>query len=159
MYYKRSERRTVSYIKMLFRALIGMSLAILQIILYYIILVRTRNIPGVSILFFSLSLVCVSYIYNSKQNSSYKLTWTIVCFMFNLIGPIIFLIFGNGNNLPKNKNKKILSYLDRKMITTNSLEKLKLEDEIGYKHAVLLNHNTSGYPLYSNVKNTFMMMV
>lgn len=155
MHIKRSERRTVSYLKMLFRTIIGLSLVILQLILYYIILVKMKNVPGITIFSYTLSLICVSYIYNSKQNSSYKLTWTIVCFMFNLIGPVMFLIFGNGNNLPKNKNKKILAYLDKKMITTSALEELKNDDEIGYKHAILLNHNTSGYPLYYHVNNTF----
>ncbi len=154
-YIKRSERRTLSIIQVFLRTLIGLALVSSQLLVYYILINRAKNVPGISIISFVFCLIVVSHIYNSKKNPSYKLTWTIVCFIFNFIGPLLYLIFGNGNNLPKRKNKKILAYLDCKMNTTSALEELKLEDEIGYKHAILLNHNTSGYALYSHVPNKF----
>lgn len=153
--YKRSERRTLSYVQMFFRTLIGFGLASIQLIVYYVLLEKAKNVPGVSIGSFIATLIVVSYIYRSNKNPSYKLSWTIVCFLFNFIGPILYLIFGNGNNLPKRKDKKINQYLNTQLVTTSALDELKSEDEIGYKHAILLNHNTNGYPLYSHVPNTF----
>lgn len=153
--YKRSERRTLSYVQMFFRTLIGFALASIQLIIYYILIEKAKSLPGITVYSFIFTIIVVSYIYNSKKNPSYKLTWIIVCFLFNIIGPILYLIFGNGNNLPKRKDKMINKYLQTQLITTSALDELKQEDEIGYKHAILLNHNTDGYPLYSHIPNTF----
>ncbi len=153
--YQRCSRSYIYYIKKIVLFIIGIILFLLQSFIYYIILFKLDNIPGASIIISLISLIVVTYIYNSNNNSSYKLTWTIFCLLFNVLGVFCYLLFGNGASLPKRINKKISSYLDNKMISNDVLESIKDEDLIGYKHARLLNSNTNGYCLYRNSGNEF----
>ncbi|MFI3330016.1 MAG: cardiolipin synthase [bacterium] len=152
---QRNERRSFSIFAILIRSLFGISLLLIQLAIYYFLIFGLFWIPYITLLSYILCLVVVTKIYSSDKNPSYKLTWTIVCFMFSVSGPMFYLLFGTGSNFPKKKNDKIMAYLDQKLITNDNLEKLKLEDSIGYKHAKLLHYGSDGYPLYDNTPNVF----
>lgn len=151
----RTERRSFSIAALFVRSLVGIFLLLLQFIVYYFLIFGLIDVPYVTVISFFLCLICVTKIYSSDKNPSYKLTWTIVCFLFSVSGPMFYLLFGTGSNFPKKKHDKINAYLDQKLITNDNLEKLKDEDSVGYKHAKLLNYGTDGYPLYNNTPNTF----
>ncbi len=148
--FKRNEHGILTFIKTLFKRVIGLCLIIFQIIVYYLIFTEIWNIPYITIVTFFINIIVISYIYNSENNSSFKLSWTIVILLFNLSGSILYLLSGNGKSLPKRKNKKITAYLDQKLLDNDVLSELKDVDDIGYKLALLLHDNTNGYPIYNN---------
>lgn len=152
----RSERRSLTFFKMCGRLVVGAIIIAIQVLIYYLLIFHTSNIPYITVISVIFCLIVVSHIYSSDNNISYKLTWTVICVLFNLTGPLFYLTVGNGNTLPKRKNKKIKAYLNNKLPDTYAtMEKLKTEDPIGYKHARSLNFSTDGYGLYDNVPNTF----
>ncbi len=153
--FHRNERRSFSIFAIILRSIVGFFLLLVQLLIYYILIFGLVDIPYITVISYILCIICVTIIYNSNKNPSYKLTWTIVCFLFNVAGPIIYLLFGTGSNFPKSKHRKIQSYLDQKIITNDNLEKLKEFDSVGYKHAKLLHYGTDGYPLYNNTPNKF----
>ena len=56
--------------------------------------------------------------------------------LFNGTGPILYLCFGNGNNLPKRKFKKIDGYLQNEKEISNLIFKIKDEDNLSYRLSV-----------------------
>lgn len=151
----RSERRKSTIFKLILNIILTILLILLQLIIYYLLIFQIHNIPYIAPVSVFISLIVVSQIYNSDNNISYKLSWTVVCLLFNLGGSLLYLVYANGNSLPKRKNKKIQAYLKDKIITNNTIEDLKEQDLIGYKHASILNASTDGYQLYNNTNNTF----
>lgn len=138
------------------RTIIGIIIILIQVLLYYVLFFHTHNVPYISIISLIVKLLCVSIIYNSDKNISYKLNWIIIILIFNLAGACFYLIFGTGRTLPKRKNKKINAYLNDKLSNCDEiLNQLKNEDLIGFKHASILHSSTDGYCLYDNIENTF----
>lgn len=153
--YARTDRRSQTILKSLMKILISCLLIALQLVFYWIVLFEIKQIPGIYAISYIFSIYIVIHIYNSNVNSAYKLSWIIVCLLVNITGPIFYLLFGNGNNLPKRKYKKIELYLDEKLLTNDCLTEIKTVDLIGYKHAKLLHDGTGGYPLYDNTPSEF----
>lgn len=155
MAYKRSEHKTSTVLQFIFRGFIGAFFIALQLFFYYLLFVEVWNIPYITLIALVIALILVTKIYNSDNNISYKLTWTIVVLLFNVAGAIFYISCGNGNNLPKRKNKKIVAYLDEKIPVNTVIDELKEKDPIAYKLVRSLHYNTDGYPLYKNTDNTF----
>lgn len=150
----RSKRKIINKIKTTLRYILVLFLIILQLFIYYLIIFKFEDIPYITYASTIISLIVVTYIYNSDHNISYKLTWTVVCMTFSLTGTLFYLLYGNGKSLPKKKANKINAYLSDKIESNNIVDEL-IFDPIAYKHAKLLNYLTDGYPIYKNTSNTF----
>lgn len=74
--------------------------------------------------------------------------------LFNGVGPLLYLCFGNGNTLPKRKFKKIVGYLQNEQQPNGILEKLNEEDNLSYRLSKFLNTTTGMYP-YANEGEEF----
>ena len=149
-----SREKVVSPIKMLLRIIISIILVALQIFIYYLLFIGSLNLPYIYLISFIVSMLLVIRLYNSNDNISYKIVWIIIILLFSVTGPLLYLCFGNGNNLPKRKNKKIGGYLLSLVEENNVIDEISKEDLFGSRCANYL-HNTTGLYPYHNQGEEF----
>lgn len=160
------ERKTISSIKWIFEIFISIFLIALQLVIYYLLFVGIRTIPYIYMVFFILAIILVIRLFNSSDNISYKLAWTIIILLFNVSGSILYLLFGRGHSLPKRKYRKIAGYLNKYVSESEILKEVKEVDQFGHKSFKLLNAQTGLYPyryedgsFYSDGKKMFDAMI
>ena len=98
-----------------------------------------------------ISLIPIVHIYNSSNNSSFKMSWIILILCVPVSGIIMYLFFGQGRNFSKKRAKKINQYVEPYLQRKSNLE--LIENTMDKKMACLL-HSTSLLPFYhdSNVE-------
>ena len=141
-----NERKVLSPVKVILQVLVAIILIALQIGIYWLLFVRSVQIPYIYTISSILSIILIIKLYNSNDNVSYKILWIIVMLLFSGTGPILYLCFGNGNNLPKRKFKKIDGYLQNETKITNVIHKIKDEDNLSYRLSTFLHNSTGLYP-------------
>ena len=149
-----NEYKVVNPLKLCFKILVAVLIVVVQILIYYLIFFANRSLPYIDIISLILSLILVIHLYNSNDNISYKLTWTICILLFNIAGPVFYLCFGGGNNLPKRKYRVINGYLNSQIEANDILEEIEKVDLYAYNSMKLLHENTGFYP-YKNQKEEF----
>ena len=103
----------ISPIKILLRVIVSVILIALQIFIYYLLFVGSFNLPYIYLIASIISIILVIHLYNSKDNVSYKIVWIIIILTLNVTGPLLYLCFGNGNNLPMRKNIRDTTLMTR----------------------------------------------
>lgn len=139
----------ISPIKILLRVIVSVILIALQIFIYYLLFVGSFNLPYIYLIASIISIILVIHLYNSKDNVSYKIVWIIIILTLNVTGPLLYLCFGNGNNLPMRKNKKITGYLLSLIEENNVTEDILSEDLFGGRCAKYLHETTGLYPYHN----------
>jgi cardiolipin synthase len=66
--------------------------------------------------------------------------------LFNGTGPLLYLCFGNGSNLPRKKHKKIIGYLQNEVEHKNILKEVEVFDNLSYRISTFLHNTTGLYP-------------
>ena len=148
------KEKIFSPVKLLLRIIVSIILILLQVLIYFLLFVGSLNLPYIYLIAFIVSILLVIRLYNSSDNISYKIVWIIIILMFSLTGPLLYLCFGNGNNLPKRKNKKIGGYLLSLIEKNDCLDEIKTSDLFGARCANYL-HNTTGLYPYNNQGEEF----
>lgn len=143
---KINERIIVSPIKIIARIVVAIFLLALQLAIYGLLFVGSFQLPYIYIISAILSAILIIRLYNNNDNVSYKIVWIIIMLMINGIGPLLYLCFGNGNNLPKRKFKKIAGYLQNEQIPNDIMEKMSEENNLTYRMAKFINSTTGMYP-------------
>ena len=110
-----NERTISSPIKIVLRIVVAVLLIAIQFLIYWWLFVGSLQLPYIYLLSTVLSIILIIRLYNSNDNVSYKILWIIIMLLFNGTGPILYLCFGNGNNLPKRKYKKINGLLQNEI--------------------------------------------
>ena len=161
-----NERKLVSPFKVIIRVFVALLLIAIQILIYWWLFVGTLQIPYIYLISFIVSIILVIRLYNSNDNISYKILWIIIILLFNVSGPIFYLCFGNGNNLPKRKRKKINGYLHNEIKESNILDEIKEKDNLSYRISNFLHSVTGFYPahnqgefFYRDGKELFVKMI
>lgn len=149
-----NEYKVINPLKLVIKIIIAISIIGIQIGIYYLIFVANRRLPYIDVISLVLSIILVIHLYNSNDNISYKLTWTICILLFNVAGPVFYMCFGGGNNLPKRKYRAINGYLNSQIEANNILEDVKQADLYAYNSMKLLHENTGFYP-YKNEGEQF----
>lgn len=149
-----NEYKLLNPVKLVLKIIIALVILALQVFIYYLIFFANRSLPYIDIISIILSIVLIIHLYNSNDNISYKLTWTICILLFNVAGPVFYLCFGGGNNLPKRKYRAINGYLNSQIEANEVLKEIKKEDLYAYTSMKLLHENTGFYP-YCNEGETF----
>ena len=148
------ERKSISPIKLVFEIIVSIILIVFQLFIYYLAFIGSLSVPYIEIISLCVAFILVVHLYNGNDNVSYKLTWTIVILLFNVAGPLFYIFFGGGNNLPKRKYRKISGYLNNYVQPNDNFEKLKEVDIDAYKFSKLVHKNTGLY-LYVNQGDWF----
>ena len=141
-----NERTILSPIKIVLRVVVALTLVAIQIVIYWWLFVGSFQLPYIYLLSWILSIFLIIRLYNSNDNISYKILWIIIMLLFNGTGPILYLCFGNGNNLPKRKYKKIGGFLQNSIEIKNTIELMKDEDNLSYRLSTFLHNTTGLYP-------------
>ena len=141
-----NERKVLSPVKIILQVLVAIILIALQIGIYWLLFVRSVQIPYIYAISSLLSVILIIKLYNSNDNVSYKILWIIVMLLFNGTGPILYLCFGNGNNLPKRKFKNINGYLQNETEISEIISKIEDEDNLSYRMSTFLHNVTGLYP-------------
>lgn len=108
-------------------------------------------------LFSLLSIVCVMFIVNERNNQSYKITWIIFILGIPFAGWLFFLVYGGNRVFPYLKRrylrieKETGEYIIQNPDVMKSIKKNGL---IALRQARYLL-SESGYPVYKNTKTTF----
>lgn len=139
----------ISPIKIILRVIISIVLIALQLFIYYLLFVGSFNLPYVYLISFIVSIVLVIHLYNSNDNVSYKIVWIMIILLFNVTGPLLYLCFGNGNNLPIRKNKKITGYLLSLIEENDVKEDILMNDLLGGRCVSFLHETTGFYPYHN----------
>ena len=108
-------------------------------------------------LFEFLSVCCVVYLVNEKNEQSYKIAWIIFILGIPYAGWLFFLVFGGNRVFPLVKRKYLeIEGNNQKLIRQDPevLKKLEAKGLLGAKQAKYL-YRESGYPVYDNTKTTF----
>ena len=140
------ERTISSPIKLVLRIVVAVLLIALQFLFYWWLFVGSFQLPYIYFLSFILSIILIIKLYNSNDNVSYKILWIIIMLLFSGTGPILYLCFGNGNNLPKRKYKKINGLLQLEVDNLEILNEIKTFDNNSYKYSTFLHNVTGFYP-------------
>lgn len=143
----KSERVSTSIFKKILSGSIAIVLLVIQATIYYLIFFEAQKIPHIYIISLIVAIFIAIYIYNSNQNTSYKLTWIIVVLSLQFFGPVFYLLFANGTRLPFRKARKIHAYLEKKLDTNDYLPALEAKDPVAAKFVKLLHEQTK-FPLY-----------
>lgn len=143
------KERIISPIKILLRVIISIILIALQIFVYYLLFVGSLNLPYIYLISFIVSIILVIHLYNSNDNVSYKIIWIMIILLLNVSGPLLYLCFGNGNNLPMRKNKKITGYLLSLIEENNVIDEIEKEDLFGSRCANYLHQTTGLFPYHN----------
>ena len=83
-----NEYKVINPLKLVIKIIIAISIIGIQIGIYYLIFVANRRLPYIDVISLVLSIILVIHLYNSNDNISYKLTWTICILLFNVAGPV-----------------------------------------------------------------------
>ena len=141
-----NERKIQSPIKIVLRVIVALILVALQIAIYWLLFVGSLELPYIYLISWVLSIILIIRLYNSNDNISYKILWTVIILLFSGTGPLLYICFGNGNNLPKRKYKKISGYLQNEIDIKDTIEKIKNEDNLSYRLSLFLHRTTGLYP-------------
>lgn len=141
-----NERTLLSPIKIVLRIVVALLLIAIQLIIYWWLFIGSLQLPYIYLLSWILSIILIIRLYNSNDNVSYKILWIIIMLLFSGTGPILYLCFGNGNNLPKRKYKKIIGYLQNEGEIKIIIDDLKNEDNLTYRLSTFLHNTTGLYP-------------
>ena len=117
----------------------------------------TKNHYFTFALFEFLSICCVVYLVNEKNEQSYKIAWIIFILCIPYAGWLFFLVFGGNRVFPQIKRKYLqIEDENQTLIKQNDkvLERLELSGLLGAKQARFL-YKESGYPVYDNTKTDF----
>ena len=144
-----NERTISSPIKIVLRIVVTIILIALQFLIYWWLFVGSLQLPYIYLLSTILSIILIIRLYNSNDNVSYKILWIIIMLLFNGTGPIMYLCFGNGNNLPKRKYKKINGLLQNEIDSLDILNEIKDKDNISYRLSTFLHNTTGMYPSHN----------
>ena len=144
-----NERTISSPIKIVLRIVVAVLLIVIQFLIYWWLFVGSLQLPYIYLLSTVLSIILIIRLYNSNDNVSYKILWIIIMLLFNGTGPILYLCFGNGNNLPKRKYKKINGLLQNEIDTLNILGEIEEFDNISYRLSTFLHNTTGMYPAHN----------
>ena len=109
-----NERTLVSPIKVIIRVVVALLLIAIQVFIYWLLFVGSLQLPYIYLVSWILSIILIIKLYNSNDNISYKILWIVIMLLFNT-GPLLYLCFGNGSNLPRRKHKKISGYLQNEI--------------------------------------------
>ena len=139
----------VSPIRILLRIIVSIVLIALQLFIYYLLFIGSFNLPYIYLISFIISIILVIHLYNSNDNVSYKIVWIMIILLFNVTGPLLYLCFGNGNNLPMRKNRKITGYLLNLIEENNVKEDILKEDLFGARCVNYLHETTGFYPYHN----------
>lgn len=103
------------------------------------------------------NFVLGTFIVNTKDEIDYKFAWMSVCFIFPVLGPILYLLFAHKvttkryKNLKQNRIKKY--FLEHKKENNALLEEIKNDDSSAYKIAKYLDY--CGFSAYKNTEYTY----
>ena len=149
-----NERMIFSPIRFILRIVVAVVLIGLQFLIYWWLFVGSFQLPYIYLLSWILSIFLIIKLYNSNDNVSYKILWIIIMLLFNGTGPILYLCFGNGNNFPKRKYKKINGLIQNEIGTKDILNEIKTFDNNSYRYSMFLHNVTGLYP-YNNQGEEF----
>ena len=141
-----NERTLVSPMKILLRVVVALLLIAVQLFIYWLLFVGSLQLPYIYLVSWILSVILIIRLYNSNDNVSYKILWIIIMLLFSGTGPILYLCFGNGNNLPRRKFKKIVGYLQNELEIKDIIPEIKNEDNLTYRLSTFLHNTTGLYP-------------
>ncbi len=109
------------------------------------------------VLFQFLSICCVVYLVNEKNEQSYKITWIIFILCIPYAGWLFFLVFGGNRVFPQIKRKYLQIEGENQALIKQDdkvLQRLEASGLLAAKQARFL-HRESGYPVYDNTKTDF----
>lgn len=142
---KISERNIFSPIRVVLRIIVIAILVVIQIFLYWLLFIGSRQIPYIYVASSILGVLLLIHLYNSNDNISFKIVWIMIILLFNFAGPIMYLCFGNGSNIPKRKYKKISGYLQNSQEDNGIIKELE-DDNLSYRLSTFLHNTTGMYP-------------
>lgn len=145
-----NERSMSSPIKIILRIVVAVLLIAIQFLIYWWLFVGSLQLPYIYLISWILSIILIIKLYNSNDNVSYKILWIIIMLLFSGTGPILYLCFGNGNNLPKRKYKKIDGFLQNEIDTKDILKEINNVDNLSFRLSTFLHNTTGMYPSYNH---------
>ena len=99
------------------------------------------------------SFIPITYVFNSSNNSSYKMSWIILILVLPIVGMIMYLFFGQGRSFSKKRALKLKEYVTPYVQKNDTL--LYIRHNTDKKIANLL-HATSKLPFYIDDQVTFL---
>ena len=137
--------------------IIGILILVQLLFLVTTIFVLSEYFVIINSLLLGLSLIVSIYIFNAKDNPSYKLTWIILIMSVPILGGFLYLLFG-GQKVPKElrirDSKAGAEFKEVIHQEEEVLKEFKQVDKSTYKQANYL-WKSAGFPLYRNGSSTF----
>ena len=157
--FRLAEPRKKGLVHLLFSRLLIVALLILlqilAIVLFYVWLIRIA--PWVSVLYVIFTIVIIIYLFNSRMDSTAKLTWMFVIAVFPLVGA--FFLWFTQSNFVNRKVKDRILYLIRKtkgMISQPEEAESHLENDLSGSLSMSRYLKRSGcFPIYENTEVTY----
>ena len=100
-----------------------------------------------------LSAIPIVHIYNSSNNSSFKMSWIILILITPVLGSILYLLFGQGRSFSGHKAKRFKEYASSQLPTNDAIKSIRNLDDKKY---VNLLHNCSYLPFYLDKEVMFL---
>lgn len=126
----------------------------LEFCLYYFAIFSENNFPWALIIVRVIGTICILYISGKRENTNYKLSWSIFILVMPVTSTLAFFFFGNKTYIPRRKFKKIMKYISSQIPDDQVTEKMKIADPVGYRYLKLL-HTTTSYPALRNTRAIF----
>ena len=146
----------INIINVLVKVIIFLASFVMQfLIIYWSIFAFPHYFtPAIYLVSLLISIFPAVHIYNSSNNSSFKMSWLILIFALPITGTILYLFFGQGRNFSKRKVKKLQEY--QNYYQGKYMNKyLRLTDPIDQKLTNLLQ-NGAHMPMFQDNNVLFL---
>lgn len=153
IYGRRQSHLFAAAVKTALKIIFSIAVLALQIALYYLMFVKAMAYAQVRIVLEIMGLIIVMTLYNRDMNAGHKLSWIIVILIIPMAGTLLYLLFGNGRNVPRRRTKKM-----PESFSYNQSEEQDCKDEIADSRGKMLAHlvsRNSGMPVYGKTETRF----
>lgn len=120
----------------------------LQVLLYYLMFIQAYAYFQVRLALNVLGVIIVLALYNRDMNIGHKLSWIIVILVLPMAGTLLYLLFGNGRNVPRRRAQKMEECFNYKRYLVSE-KKVEIADDRGKMLAHLVQ-NEGNMPVCEN---------
>ncbi len=151
-----NERRSLPIWKKIFTVMLTLVVFALQIALFALMFqINFSNQLNIVLYLIieAIGFILVLHIIHKPILTSYKLTWSILILILPLPFSLFYALNSSSRRLPRRKQRKINSELQKYNLKNESIHELALLDSKAVRYAKVLDGR---YPVYKDTKFTFL---
>lgn len=139
-------------IKTTLKVIFSLAVLALQVALYYLMFIKAYTYFRVRLTLNVLGFLIVLALYNRDMNAGHKLSWIIVILTLPMAGTLLYLLFGNGRNVPRHRVRKMEECFNYKQQLLS--KRATVDDERGKMLSSFL-YRTAGMPVYDKTETRY----